>query len=284
MEYKIITLENPLYPESLRSIDDPPKELYCMGDLSLLSMEMVAVVGSRKLSSYGRLIGTDIAKKLAKAGVCVVSGMVRGIDACAHEGALMVDGKTIAVLGTGPDVCYPAINRNLKEKITERGLIVTEYPPGHPVRKFNFPRRNRIISGLSKAVIIAEAGLNSGSLITAEMAVSQGRDVYAVPCNINNQYGMGGNLLIRDGAIPLVVLSDIYKYLGLENPPEEDSLKGITGDERVIYQCLRNGREWSIDELSGKVKIPPGRLNGIITVMEMKGILHTSLGKIFIAK
>lgn len=123
-----------------------------------------------------------------------------------------------------------------------------------------------------------------GSLITAEMAVSQGRDVYAVPCNINNQYGMGGNLLIRDGAIPLVVLSDIYKYLGLENPPEEDSLKGITGDERVIYQCLRNGREWSIDELSGKVKIPPGRLNGIITVMEMKGILHTSFGKIFIAK
>ena len=124
----------------------------------------------------------------------------------------------------------------------------------------------------------------AGSLITAEMAVSQGRDVYAVPCNINNQYGMGGNLLIRDGAIPLVVLSDIYKYLGLENPPEEDSLKGITSDERAIYECLRNGREWSIDELSGKVKIPPGRLNGIITVMEMKGILHTSLGKIFIAK
>ena len=217
-------------------------------------------------------------------GVCVVSGMVRGIDACAHEGALIINKKTITILGTGPDVCYPAINRNLKEKIAERGLIVTEYPPGHPVRKFNFPRRNRIISGLSKAVIIAEAGLNSGSLITAEMAVSQGRDVYAVPCNINNQYGMGGNLLIRDGAIPLVVLSDIYKYLGLENPPEEDSLKGITGDERVIYQCLRNGREWSIDELSGKVKIPPGRLNGIITVMEMKGILHTSLGKIFIAK
>lgn len=283
MAFQIISIEDSVYPDSLRSIDDPPKRLYCEGDVSLLSMKKVAVVGSRKFSQYGRWVSDSVSKLLGKSGVCVVSGMAQGIDTCAHQGALSAGGKTIAVLGTGLDLCYPASNRSLMQRISENGLVITEYPNGYPVRRYNFPRRNRIISGLSECVVLAEAGLNSGALITAEMAANQGKDVYVVPGNINNRYGLGGNLLIRDGAIPLVILNDILNYIGVETKDGCRECKNLSDKEKIIYKYLEKHGEVSVDEVAQKLKIKPSKLNGIITVMEIKGAINTSTGKIFIA-
>lgn len=284
MEYNEIDIKDSYYPEKLRLIADPPKRLYCLGDTSLLDKESVGVVGSRKFSSYGRWVAENIAEILTGANFVVVSGMAAGIDSFAHRGALDFGGKTIAVLGTGLDKCYPAKNKNLKEEIARKGLLVTEYPNGYPVKKFNFPRRNRIISGLSKAVVIGEAGLNSGALITAEFAAGQGKDVYVVPGNINNSYGMGGNLLLTDGAVPLVVLRDIVKYLGRNISVVDEDIDDMSHDEIEIYKALSNCGEMSIDELSEKTEKPTFILNGLVTVMEIKGLIHTSMGKIFIAK
>ena len=285
MKYSRIDKDAREYPDLLRQITKPPEELYCLGDVSLMKTRCVAVVGSRKLSDYGRRTAFSIGEKLGRAGITVVSGMARGADTCAHKGALSAGGKTIAVLGTDIETCYPVSNRSLKETIAGEGLVITEFPPGYPVKRENFPQRNRIISGLSEAVVIAEAGLSSGSLITAGLAADQGRSVYAVPANIDNPGAIGSNLLIRDGVMPLVIIDDILEDLGITRKEEiTNIIEGLGEDERKIVLCLQEGGEMTTDYLCQRLEINPAKVNGIITVLEMKGLVHSSLGKIFLAK
>ncbi len=283
-QIKILVKDDERYPPLLRSIPDPPERLYYMGDISLLRERCVAVVGSRKASGYGRNIATRTGSALGAAGVCVVSGMARGIDSFAHEGALRAGGRTIAVLGTGVDVVYPAANRELRERIIREGLVISEYPPGYPVSKYTFPRRNRIISGLSESVVVIEAGIASGSLITAQLAAEQGRNVYAVPANINNTCAVGSNLLLRDGAMPLVIIDDLLRDMGIAAPAPEESGRKLAGDEKRVYDLLSDGGERTVDQICALLRMSPSTVNGIVTVMEMKGLVWTAMGKIFLAK
>lgn len=284
MNYKMVSLGEPGYPLLLPLISKPPKQLFFIGDLSLASKRCVSVVGSRKTTEYGRWAAFTLGQRLAEHGVVVVSGLAAGIDACSHAGALKADGKTIAVLGCGIDLCYPASNRKLKDQIADAGLILSEYPPGFQAAIYTFPQRNRIISGLSEATVVAAAGLHSGSLITAELAEEQGRVVYALPANINNAYHLGSNKLIKDGATPLVVLDDLLEELGIHPLMREGPLKSLSPDENaVVEQLIRQG-EMTVDQLCKSLVKPPSYINGLVTVLEMKGILRTSMGKIFVAK
>lgn len=284
MGWFVIDMDDARYPEVLKGIKDPPEKLYCMGDAGLLATRCTAVVGSRKFSENGKRTAYDIGKAAAGAGLTVVSGMARGIDTFAHEGALAAGGKTIAVLGTGIDMCYPAANRDLKGRIAHDGLVISELAPGRPASKYTFPRRNRIISGLSEAVVVCEAGLNSGSLITAGLAEEQGRDVYAVPGSIYNPCAIGSNMLLRDGAMPLVVIDDLLHDLGISPMRGASDAEDMGDDEKRIYEVLSAGGEKSVDEICRAVSLAPETVSGIVTVMEMKGIVWTALGKIFLAK
>ena len=289
-DIKRITIEDEVFPPLLRTIPNPPNVLYYIGDISLASSgACVAVVGARRCSDYGRYVASKLAGRLAENGVIVVSGMAMGIDSYAHIGALKARGKTIAVLGNGPDICFPSGSTELKAQIEEEGLILSEYPPGTHPSKCTFPMRNRIISGLSHATVVVEAGLGSGSLITAERAVEQGRTVYAVPSNITSIVGMGCNRLIQDGAVPIAVIDDVVSDLassGLCTKAEGPShiMKQLGKDEIEIYKYILEYGETSTENLAKALKKEAAELNPIITILEMKGIIGTALGKIFIAK
>ncbi len=272
------------YPALLTEIKDPPKELFYAGDISLLKKRCAAVVGSRKTTQYGRSIASEIAGKLAQRDVAVVSGMAKGIDTCAHQGALDAGGTTIAVLGCGVDICYPKDNVLLKRKIEENGLVISEYPPGSEPKKYNFPQRNRIISGLSELTVVVQAGNRSGALITAEFAAEQGREICAVPGNIDSRYNMGNNKLIKEGVYPIVNTSDILEIMGLEILDRNTAERVLGEEERRIYDLLETNREMTIDELCLNLSKPPAYIASITAVMEMKGIVFSALGKIFIAK
>ncbi len=284
MNYEKVSIGEPGYPLLLPLIADPPKQLYYIGDLSLASMRCVSLVGSRKTTEYGRWAAFTLAQRLAEHGIVVVSGLAAGIDACGHAGALKAAGKTIAVLGCGIDRCYPASNRNLKEQIAFTGLVLSEYPPGTQAAVYTFPKRNRIISGISEATIVAAAGLHSGSLITAELAEDQGRAVYALPGNINNIYHLGTNKLIKDGAIPLVVLDDLLDELGIHPIQRERAIVSLSQEEQMLLEQINQEGERTVDQLCKCLAKPPSHINGLVTVLEMKGILRTSMGKIFVAK
>jgi DNA processing protein len=273
-----------IYPALLREIKNPPKLLYCAGNIEILKTRCVAVVGSRKTTEYGRWVGRRLGEEAALGGLTVVSGLALGIDACSHRGALEKGGKTIAVLGCGLDVVYPVHNRNLKDMIEREGLLISEYHLGFTGTKYSFPARNRIISGLSEAVVVAEAGINSGALITAAHGADQGRPVYAVPGNINNSYSMGGNMLLRDGAIPLVVLDDLLRDLGAEKKQQDAKYLNLGQDEKKVLALLEGEGELSLDALGYALGMSVGKVSGIVTILEMKGITYTALGKVFVAK
>lgn len=289
MEIKKVYINEEKYPEMLKRIPDPPDPLYYIGNLELLDKECIAIVGSRKTTQYGRWTARTLGKKIAAAGGVVVSGMAAGIDACAHWGAVDAgkDSKvinTVAVMGCGIDRCYPKGNRELWEKIVSKGLIVSEYSPGTEATKYTFPQRNRIISGLSGSVVVVQAPNSSGALITAERAVEQGREVYVIPANINSEYSFGSNKLLLDGANPLVIMDDLLADRGLfaGMSEEEDAALGLE-EKKVLAEILSHG-ERTADQLAASLKITAAEINGIVTIMEMKGIVCTSMGKIFIAK
>lgn len=284
MNYGKVCLGEPGYPLLLPLISDPPKQLYYIGDLSLASRRCVSVVGSRKTTEYGRWAAFTLAQRLAEHDIVVVSGLAAGIDACGHAGALKASGKTIAVLGCGIDLCYPATNRKLKDQIAATGLVLSEYPPGYQAAMYTFPRRNRIISGISEATVVAAAGLHSGSLITADLAEEQGRAVYTLPGNINNIYHLGSNKLIKDGAIPLVVLDDLLEELGIRPNVQEERMNKLSSDEQALVEQLIREGERTVDQLCKSLAKPTSHVNGLVTVLEMKGILRTSMGKVFVAK
>ena len=284
-EIKKVDIDSEDYPPLLRFIKDPPKLLYYCGDLSICKNLCLAVVGARHASPYGRWAAYQIAQRAAEYGVAVVSGMASGADSAAHKGALDIGGKTIAVLGCGADVCYPKSNMDLMCKIRKTGLILSEYPPGSRPQAFQFPLRNRIISGLSRAVVIAEAGLSSGSLITAERAAEQGREVFAVPGNINAACGIGTNKLIQDGATPVVVIDDVLNGLGIQKKCRKDAeFESLGSDEKQLLQIVAGQGEVTADHLCRVTGKSAGEIGSILTILEMKGWVQTTMGKIYIAK
>jgi DNA processing protein len=279
---RVVNIGDARYPRLLGLIQNPPKKLYYRGDISLASMASVAVVGARKATDYGKWAAFNLARSIAEYGLAVVSGMAFGIDSEAHRGALAAGGKTVAVFGCGADICYPARNRRLMDEILENGLIISEFEPGVKPREFTFPMRNRIISGLSVATAVVEAGLRSGSLITAERAAEQGRTVYAVPGNINRAMSFGCNKLIRDGALPIVVLDDIAKDLNLvRGDTVERRAEELGAGERAVYAAVCRAGEMTVDELCAETGLPPQDINGVITALEMKGIVETAQGRVF---
>ena len=215
MKYKVIkvNMNSRYYPERLRNIDDPPKELYCLGNLELLNYKNnIAMIGSRNCSSYGERAAKDFSYNLAKEGICIVSGLAKGIDSFSHIGALNAKGKTIAVLGSGLDNIYPKENIKLVEEIIKNnGLVISEYPLGTKPLKYHFPARNRIISGLSDSVLVVEARRNSGTNITIDFALEQGKDVFVIPGNIYSKTSDGTNFLITEGAVPVLSYRDILR-------------------------------------------------------------------------
>lgn len=281
-----VTIQSPHYPDLLRQIKDPPERLYHIGNIDLCVEQVcLAIVGARKATPYGKWAAYHIAKKAAEHGVTIVSGLASGIDSAAHRGALDAGGKTIAVLGCGIDLCYPASSEELLRRIKQDGLVLSEYEPGRPALAYQFPLRNRIISGLSQAVVIAEASLNSGSLITANYALSQGREVYAVPGNINSVYSIGTNKLIQDGATPIVVIDDILQGLGISHHGNhQEDFSNLGRDEIKVMQLVQEGGEVSLESLCRSSGKSPSEVGALVTILEMKGRLQTSLGKIFIAK
>ncbi len=289
MEIKKVYINEEKYPEMLKRIPDPPDPLYYIGNLELLDKECIAIVGSRKTTQYGRWTARTLGKKIAAAGGVVVSGMAAGIDACAHWGAVDAGEdnefvNTVAVMGCGIDQCYPKGNRELWDKIVSKGLIISEYAPGVEATKYTFPQRNRIISGVSSAVVVVQAPNSSGALITAERAMEQGRDVYAVPANINSEYSFGSNKLLLDGASPLIVMDDLLADRGLYSGLSEEEKTCLGTEEKKILEAILANGEQTADQLAASLKITVAEINGIVTIMEMKGIVCTSLGKIFIAK
>ncbi|MBQ1404206.1 MAG: DNA-processing protein DprA [Lachnospiraceae bacterium] len=279
-----IDIGSAAYPDAFHMIKNKPERLYYRGDLSLLSTRCVAVVGSRRCTGYGRAVARAIGRRAGETGVTLVSGMAEGIDAAAHQGALSVGGKTIAVLGCGVDICYPAGNKTLYKTIYQRGLLLSEYPDGSKPAFYHFPERNRLISGLSEAVVIVEAGTKrSGSLITAEFAAEQGKLLYAVPGNITSQSCFGSNALIRDeGAKPLIAIDDLFLDLGIRPGIRSEKDLELGEDEKRIFDLICSRSEMSTDELCAAACLPPEKVNGIITVLEMKGAVMSAMGKVFV--
>jgi len=256
-----IHLGDSSYPQLLAQICDPPTCLWTRGDRSALTPIAVAVIGARAASQEGLIAAAEIASDLARAGIVVVSGLARGIDSAAHAGALDGGGKTIAVLGTGIDRVYPAENDLLTERIAANGLLITEFPPGTHPEDWHFPRRNRIISGLSKAVIVVEAKEKSGSLITARLAADQGRDVMAVPGTIVGGRNRGANALLRDGAKLVESAVDILHELGLPTSLLQGSRDGE--DRQVVA--------FTVDQLAEQLKIPAGEALARLLEWELTG-------------
>lgn len=282
---RIIVLEKEdiRYPDLLRQIPEPPKQLYCIGNLELLKMPAAALVGSRKCSEYGKQVAMNLGKTLAQAGAAVVSGMAKGIDSFGQLGTLKAGGKTIAVLGCGVDICYPAENRKLYDQIVSEGLIVSEYPPGTVPMPYMFPQRNRIIAGLSRVVTVVEAGRDSGALITAGLAEDFGREVYAVPGNITSMWSLGTNKLIADGAIPVVVLDDVVRAMGLTAKSVSSDMAGLSELERQVVALVEQNGEVTLEFLCSRLRKNPVDMNGIVMILEIKGVLATNFGKIFVA-
>lgn len=279
-----MTSGQPVYPALLKEIRDYPKELYYIGDPKLLEEKCVSIVGSRKTNQYGRSTAYSFGKALGQRGITVVSGMAVGIDTCAHEGALQEKGNTAAVLACGLDLCYPPRNRELKEKIESAGIVLSEYPPGTAAQRYYFPQRNRIISGLSPLTVVVQAGNRSGALITAELAADQGRDVGAVPGNIDSEYNLGSNKLLREGAFALTGVQDLLEASGVSVMSEPEAERLLSDEEKQLYFLLCSHGEMSLDQLAFYLKKTVNEVGSLAIVMEMKGIVFSAMGKVFIAK
>jgi DNA processing protein len=287
---KVITLKDDDYPKRLKDIYDPPALLYMRGELRSEDELAIAIVGSRKTSPYGRWFTEKIGQELALHGITVVSGMARGIDSVAHKGALQGGGRTIAVLGCGVDVIYPSENRNLFYQIIERGAVLSEFPMGSPPEGGHFPRRNRIISGLSLGAVIVQASAKSGSLITAGYALEQGREVFAVPGNVGAEGSRGTNRLIKEGAKLVDSTEDILEEIlpqwkrGKETtPPAGTPVPDLSGEEKALYTLLGE-TPLHIDAIIRETQLDPGKVSSLLLNLELKGLIDQWPGKCFSKK
>lgn len=272
------------FPEKVYQFSPDVKELYYKGNLLLTKETSVAIVGSRKCTTYGITVAKEIGKRAAQNHVLVVSGLARGIDTAGHQSVLAHGGNTIAVLGGGTDRYYPAENRQLQRKIGAEGLLLSEHPADYQPRAYDFPKRNRIISALSESVVIIEAPNRSGALITAEAAVEQGKQVYAVPGNITSHYSFGTNKLIREGTMPLILLDDLFVDMGICPMLSQAQLNKLGAEEREVYQVISKHGEVTAEEVAYEAEITIGKAQGILTVLEMKGLIFSAMGKFFVAK
>ncbi len=279
MQINCLYLGDKPYPKLLSQIPDPPKQLFWAGEelSALLKQPCVAIVGSRKVTSYGRAITEKLAAELAGLGITIISGLAFGVDSIAHEAALSVSGKTIAVLPRGLDQIYPASHRPLANKIIDSGgALVTEYPEGSDLQNFQFLARNRIISGLSLGVIVTEAAKRSGSLNTANSALEQSREVMAIPGNITSPLSAGTNNLIKLGATPILSYQDVLDTLKLKFEPKlEDLLKNTTEIERLILSLISEGVADSGTLLIGS-QLEPTLFNQTMTMLELNGRIKNS--------
>jgi len=287
--YKIVTMTDTGYPPLLRQIPDPPPFLYVFGHLKD-SVRNIAVVGSRNATRYGVSTTHRLCSDLVKFNMTIASGMAAGIDSAAHEGALMGNGETIAVLGSGLERIYPEQNRNLFYQIAENGAVISELPLTAEPDAYNFPRRNRIISGISLGTVVVEATKRSGSLITARLAAEQNREVFAVPGSIQSFKSTGTHTLIKQGAKLVEHAHDIMEELSHminttveKDKPADNKMERIaklSSDEALVFRAL-GPYPVHIDDIARKLSIEAGRLSGILLNLELKGIAQQSPGKFF---
>jgi DNA processing protein len=282
---QVLTWDDPAYPDRLRHIVQSPFVLYIKGQVIAEDAWAVAIVGTRRYSSYGRQVAENISHTLARNGITIISGLARGIDGIAHRTAIDAGGRTIAVLGSGLDILYPPEHRALAEEISKEGALISDYPLGTPPDGSNFPPRNRIISGLSKFVIVIEAGERSGALITATYAAEQGKEVFAVPGKISAPMSKGTNLLIKQGAHPLLDPQDVLDLLNMTLVAEQRVIrKALPSDpkEAVLYQAV--GEEpLHVDEICSQVNLPIEEVTSTLALMELKGMVRKTFGMKYVA-
>jgi DNA processing protein len=286
----ILTLKDDAYPKRLKDIYDPPAVLYVRGEFKKEDDLAVSIVGSRKTSPYGRGITERVSQELARHGVTIVSGMARGIDSLAHWGAISAGGRTIAVLGCGVDVIYPSENRNLFKKIIDCGAVLSEFRMGSPPEAGHFPKRNRIISGLSLGVVVVEASTKSGSLLTAGYALEQGREVFAVPGNVGFDGSRGTNRLIKEGAKMVESYEDILEEILPQWKREEEMAQKVKSpdqdlpeEERILYKLLEE-TPLHIDAIIQESGFEPGKVSSLLLNLELKGFISQWPGKCFSRK
>jgi DNA processing protein len=285
----VITQESPSYPRSLREIHAPPIVLYMWGEIQDRDHHAIGIIGSRRTTHYGMESAKKLAYQIAYAGLTVISGLARGIDTAAHQGAIAAKGRTIAVIGSGLSRLYPPENQALAEKISNgNGAILSEFSMEIEPDRQTFPMRNRIISGWSHGILVVEAGLNSGALITATQAIEQGRSVYAVPGHINAPSAMGSNRLIQQGAKLVMSASDILDDLQVLLPDTKPSpeaavrpLPPLSEDERRIYDAI-NSSETPIDQIAAKCDLPSATVSSTLLRLELKRLVKQLPGKYFV--
>lgn len=284
-DIRTINIDDKEYPELLKKIPDPPEVLYVRG--KILPKEMCfGVVGTRRCSSYGKQVALEIAGDLAEAGLTIVSGLAPGIDTFSHQATIENNGRTIAVLGTGIDEksIYPQSNVKLARKILELGgCLISEYPPGTPGWKTNFPKRNRIISGLSLGILVIEAKKRSGALITANEAFKQKRRVFAVPGSIYSPNSQGPHILLKKEAKLVVEASDILKELNLPRKGKKKEILGATPEETLVLGTLKEEALY-IDKIIQKTKLAPSRVNSLLAILEIKGKIRNLGGGLYSLK
>ncbi len=282
---KVLTWQDETYPQRLKEIDQPPPVLYVRGAYLPEDVFAVAIVGTRRVTPYGRQITEELAAFLAANGITVVSGLARGVDAVAHQAALKAGGRTIAVLGSGVDKIYPPEHRALAEQMVERGALMSDYAPGTPPDASNFPPRNRIISGLSLAVVVVEAGETSGALITAEFAAEQGREVFAVPGSILAPQSKGTNKLIQNGALPLLSVNDLLQALDLTRVGEQKAARKLMPDDPTEARLLSviGSQPLHVDEIRNQAGLPIEKVSAALALMELKGMVRQVGGMQYVA-
>jgi DNA processing protein len=293
---KLLTWDEPAYPAPLLEIFDPPPLLYVIGNIEVLAKHSLSIVGARRPTTYGNLMSERLGRDLAARGLVVVSGLARGIDACAHQGAMSAPGgETVAVLGTGIDVVYPKENKKLLGKIQEHGAVISEFPMGTFAGAQNFPIRNRIIAGMSIGTICVEGGQYSGSLITSRLAMEFGREVFAVPGNVTQPTAFGPNLLIKQGAKLVTGWEDVVEELPTNIRAEILSAKPVEADERnllvqdslspthrLLYGLLKVDFAVQIDELVESSGLTSSEVLAALFELELKGLIRQLPGKQFL--
>jgi len=285
---RIVVFSDPAYPEALREIHDAPMVLYTKGLDIPAKTTFVAVVGSRNSTPYGVKTAENLAQGLARRGLGIVSGMARGIDSAAHWGCIVGRGFTVGVLGTGIDTVYPPSNKKLFDVINEKGAVITEFPLKTPPEPKNFPIRNRLISGLSRGVIVVEATMKSGSLITASVALEQGREVFAVPGSVHSFKSKGCHFLLKQGAKLVENADDVldelglnYSYTAKKDSYSEPPLPPMEDNEKKVYDLIGD-YPVHIDDIVREGHMEPGAASAILMRMELKGIIRQLPGKLFV--
>jgi DNA processing protein len=281
----ILTCWDEAFPTALKHIYDAPILLFCKGDLGILNTMAIGIVGTRNPSSYGRLITEKFCRELTESNFTIISGLARGIDTIVHQTVLKLEGRTVAVLGSGMDMIYPPENRKMAERITEHGVLVSEYMIGTIPDPRNFPRRNRIISGLSIGVLVTEAGVKSGALITAYQALEQNREVFSVPGPVNSRKSAGANLLIKQGATLVKdtqdILTEIEHHISLKRSDNKYTPPDLTGLEKELYELLSD-EPVHIDALAIKIRRTTAEVLSTLLTLELLGIVKQLSGKMFV--